>query len=423
MEPLEPHSGRRRIDLIARMRDAAVDIRPLRESRDYRRLYLGTAVSFIGSQITFVAVPFQVFDLTGSSVAVGIIGLCELVPIAGLSLIGGAIADAVDRRRLLLVTETGLALCSVLLAVNSLARPPRIWVIYVLVSISAGLFAIGLPAIRSAAPRLLPQDQLAAAAALASIYGNVGFIAGPLIAGLTIEGAGVQWAYWADAATFIVSIAAVRAAAPIPPLPGAASPGPKAVLEGIKYLRGRKVLQGSFVIDLIAMVFGMPRALFPALAAASGGGPGVVGIFYAAPAAGALAAALSSGWSRRVRRQGVAVYIAVVCWGAALALFGLSRIIWPAVVALIVAGAADMVSGVFRTAILQSSTPAHLQGRLTGIELLVVASGPSLGDFEAGVVAGLTTARVSAVSGGIACIVGVGIMALLLPAFARYEAA
>jgi hypothetical protein len=188
MEPLEPHSGRRRIGLIARMRDAAVDIRPLRESRDYRRLYLGTAVSFIGSQITFVAVPFQVFDLTGSSVAVGIIGLCELVPIAGLSLIGGAIADAVDRRRLLLVTETGLALCSVLLAVNSLARPPRIWVIYVLVSISAGLFAIGLPAIRSAAPRLLPQDQLAAAAALASIYGNVGFIAGPLIAGLTRRG-------------------------------------------------------------------------------------------------------------------------------------------------------------------------------------------------------------------------------------------
>src|ERR671915_106862 len=202
MEPLEPHSGRRRIGLIARLRDAAVDIRPLRESRDYRRLYLGAAVSFIGSQITFVAVPFQVFDLTGSSVAVGIIGLCELVPIAGLSLFGGAIADGVDRRRLLLVTETGLALCSVLLAGNSLARPPRLWVIYVLVSISAGLFAIGLPAIRSAAPRLLPQDQLAAAAALASIYGNVGFIAGPLIAGLTIEGAGVQGAYWADAATF-----------------------------------------------------------------------------------------------------------------------------------------------------------------------------------------------------------------------------
>jgi MFS family permease len=411
--------GSRRRRALSRL---AIDITPLRESADYRRLWAGNAVSFLGTQITFVAIPFQVFDLTGSTLAVGLLGLCELVPLVALSLLGGAVADRVDRRALLIGTDAALAATSVLLAINARLEHPQLWLIYSLASLSAALFAFGLPALRSTTPLLLPTHQLAAAAALQSVYGNLGFILGPLLSGVLIDYLGLVATYGVDAATYVVSFLAVLMVAPIPP-PVSDEQDRGSVLDGLRFLRGRRVLQGSFYVDLIAMIFGMPKALFPALAAVHfKGGPSTLGLLYAAPAMGALAAAATSGWAGGMRKQGIAVYSAVIAWGTALVVFGLSGSLWLALAALAVAGAADMISGIFRTAILQASAPQHMQGRLSGIELMVVASGPSLGDLEAGAVAALTSLRFSIVSGGLGCLAAVAVMALVLPQFARYDA-
>jgi hypothetical protein len=417
LEPVEPHAGQRR--LLARL---AVDIRPLRVSRDFRLLWIGSAISFLGTQITFVAIPFQIYDLSGSTLAVGLVGLCELIPLVTLSLWGGAIADRVDRRRLLIRTDSALAACSGLLALNATLGSPSLWAIYALAAVSAALFAVGLPALRSTTPLLLPAELLPAAAALGGIYGNLGFILGALLAGVLIQSLTLTGTYLIDAVTYVVSLALVMAIAPIPPRDRDPSDRPS-VLDGIRFLRGRPVLQGSFYVDIIAMVFGMPKALFPALAIERfGGGAGVLGLLYAAPAVGSFLAAATSGWTGSVRRQGLAAYAAVAGWGAALVVFGLATPLWFALGALAVAGAADMISGIFRSAILQTSAPDHMQGRLSGVELMVVAGGPSLGDLEAGAVAALTTLRFSIVSGGVGCILGVLGMMVLLPQFAKYDA-
>jgi MFS family permease len=415
LEPVESHAAPRKG--LGRL---VVDVRPLQASRDFRLLWIGAAISFLGTQITFVAVPFQVYRLTRSTLAVGLVGLCELVPLLALSLLGGAVADRTDRRSLLMRTDSALAVTSGLLAFNASLASPRLWLVYVLATASSALFAFGLPALRSSAPILLPTDLLPSAAALQSIYGSLGFIIGPLLAGVLIESLSLGWAYSADAATYVCSLLLVAAVRPVPPI-GMPSERPS-VLDGIRFLRGRPVLQGSFYVDIVAMVFGMPRALFPAIAAVRfGGGPGILGLLYAAPAVGSFFAAASSGWAANVSRQGLAVYAAVVAWGAALVAFGVADQLWLGLAALAVAGAADMVSGVFRTGILQGSTPNHMQGRLSGVELLVVASGPALGDLEAGAVAALTSLRFSVVSGGLGCIVGVAVLAFMLPQFARHR--
>jgi MFS family permease len=417
LEPVDRHAGQRK-----RWSRIAIDLRPLRTSRDFRLLWIGTAISFLGTQITFVAIPFQVYELTESSLAVGVVGLCELIPLVTLSLLGGAVADRMDRRALLIRTDSALAVTSALLALNAALGSPQLWAIYALAATSAALFAFGLPALRSTAPLLLPAPLLPAAAALHSMHGSLGFILGPLIAGVLIQTLSLEWTYALDATTYVFSLLLVLAVAPIPPLPVDASERPS-MLDGLRFLRGRPVLQGSFYVDLIAMVFGMPKALFPALAVMRfGGGPSVLGLLYAAPAVGSLLSAVTSGWAGGVRRQGLAVYIAVVAWGAALIVFGFSNSLSLGLAALAAAGAADMISGVFRTAILQASAPDHMQGRLSGVELMVVASGPALGDLEAGAVAAFTGLRFSVVSGGFACIAGVAVMALLLPKFARYRA-
>jgi hypothetical protein len=416
LEPVEPHAAPRKG--LGRL---VVDIRPLRVSRDFRLLWIAAAISFLGTQITFVAVPFQVYRLTRSTLAVGLVGLCELVPLLTLSLLGGAVADRTDRRSLLMRTDSALAVTSGLLAFNASFASPRLWLVYVLATASSALFAFGLPALRSSAPILLPTDLLPSAAALQSIYGSLGFIIGPLLAGVVIETLSLGWAYSADAATYFCSLLLVVAVRPIPPVDSTPSKRPS-VLDGIRFLRGRPVLQGSFYVDIVAMVFGMPRALFPAIAAVRfGGGPGILGLLYAAPAVGSFLAAASSGWAANVGRQGLAVYAAVIAWGAALIAFGVADDLWLGLAALAVAGAADMVSGVFRTAILQASAPTHMQGRISGVELLVVASGPALGDLEAGAVAAVTSLRFSVVSGGLGCIAGVAVLALMLPQFARYR--
>ena len=418
LEPRQGDPGDRRG--IARI---AIDVRPLRVARDFRLLWIGAAVSFLGTQITFVAIPFQVYRLTGSTFAVGLVGVCELIPLVTLSLLGGAVADRTDRRRLLIRTDSALAVTSGLLAINAMAGAPQLWAVYALAALSSALFAFGLPALRSSTPLLVPTHLIPSAAALQSIYGSLGLILGPLCAGLLIGTVGLGPTYLLDAGTYVFSFLLVVAVSPIPPRAMESEERPS-VLGGIKFLRGRRVLQGSFYVDIVAMVLGMPKALFPALAGVRfGGGPGVLGLLYAAPAVGSLFAAASSGWAGNVRRHGLAVYIAVVGWGAALTVFGFARELWLGLAALVAAGAADMISGVFRTAILQTSTPPEMQGRLSGVELLVVASGPALGDLEAGAVASLAGLQFAIVSGGLGCVAGVALMALVLPEFARYRAA
>jgi Transmembrane secretion effector len=272
-------------------------------------------------------------------------------------------------------------------------------------------------------PLLIQRDQLPAAAALQSVGGNAGFVVGPLIGGVLIEIVGLAGTYGIDVASYAVSLLAVRAVKPIPPVPREEGESRVSVLDGIRFVRRRPVLQGSFIVDLIAMIFGMPRALFPALAAQRyGGGAGLLGVLYAAPAVGSLMAVALSGWTGRVRSQGLVVYAAVVAWGVSLVVFGLAEGLIVGVIALAIAGAADMVSGIFRTAILQTAAPQEMQGRLSGVELLVVASGSSVGDLEAGALASLTSLRFSIIFGGVGCVVGVAVMALLLPQFARYDA-
>jgi MFS family permease len=408
--------------LGARVRGLALDLTPLRESRDFRLIYLGTSISSIGSHITFVAVPFQVFALTHSTLAVGLLGVCDLVPLLTLSLLGGVYADTIDKRRLLSWTESVAMACSIGFALNAGFAHPQLWLVYTLATINAGTYAMGSPALRSAMPHLVRREMLPAAAALNHVYYNIGHIAGPVMGGSLIAAIGLPATFLIDVGTFLFALGCMYLMKPIPPSSDAERRTIGSVLDGVKFLKGRPALQGSFLVDINAMFFGMPNALFPAVAASRFGGPTVLGLLYAAPAVGSLLVSLTSGWVTRVRRQGAAVYVAVIGWGAALVVFGVAHALWLALVALAVAGAADSVSGIFRTAILQTATPGHMLGRLHGVELAVVASGPSLGDIEAGALAAVTSVPLSIVFGGLACIAGVGLMALLLPEFARYDA-
>jgi MFS family permease len=400
-----------------------VDLTPLRASRDFRLLFAGNSVSQLGRQLTVVAVPYQVFLITGSSLAVGMVGLVTVVPLVTLTLAGGAIADAVDRRKLLLVTQLLSAATSAGLALNAMSPSPRLWPIYVLAGLSAGLAGVDHPARNAIIPGLVGRRLFPSAAALGQIQFQVAHVAGPALAGLIISRMSLATAYWIDVASFGAAVAAVAAIRPQPPEGGGTRPGWSSIREGLHYVKGRRLLIGTFLIDINAMVFGMPRALFPALGTGFfGGGAVAVGLLYAAPGAGALAGALLTGWEGGVRRQGRAVIVAVLVWGAAITAFGLVPWLPLALVLLALAGAADVVSAVFRNTILQLSVPDNMRGRLSSVHIAVVTGGPQLGDAEAGAVAALTTPRVSVVSGGLACMLGVLALLRLVPELARYDA-
>jgi len=400
-----------------------VDLTPLRVSRDYRLLFTGNAVSYLGRQLTVVAIPFQVFTITGSSLAVGMIGLATVVPLVTLSLAGGAIADAVDRRKLLLVTQLLSAATSAGLALNAGSSSPRLWPIYVLAALSAGLAGADQPARNAMIPNLVGRKLYPSAASLGQIQFQVGQVAGPALAGLIISQVSLAAAYWIDVASFGAAVLALVLIRPQPPEGGGTRASLSSIAEGLRYVRGRKLLVGTFLIDINAMVFGMPRALFPALGTGFfGGGAATVGLLYAAPGAGALIGALFTGWVGGVRRQGRAVIIAVIVWGAAIAVFGLVPWLPVGLFMLALAGAADVVSAVFRNTILQLSVPDGLRGRLSSVHIAVVTGGPQLGDAESGAVAALTSARFSVVSGGVACILGVAALVRWVPELARYDA-
>lgn len=403
-------------------RHVLMDLTPLRRSRDYRALVGGLGVSTLGNQLTQVAVPFQVYALTHSSLYVGLASLAQLFPLIIGSLLGGSLADSCDRRRLLLIVEAIGALLSACLAVNS-DLGPALWPLFVFPAAAAAASGIDSASRNAMVPSLVGMDLVPSANAIFQSLTQTGSVVGPAAAGVLLAGAGVKAVYWVDVATFAVALVSVLTISPQPPTgAGTTRPGWRSMLEGFRFVGRSQALQGGYLIDVNAMVFGMPRALFPALGiTVFGGGATAVGLLYAAPGAGALIGAVTTGWVGRVRRQGLAVIAAVLAWGTAITLFGLVRWLPLALLLLAIAGWADVLSAVFRNTILQQAAPDNMRGRLFGVHMAVVTGGPRLGDLESGAVADAFGDTVSVVSGGLACVAGALLLAKLLPGFRRYR--
>ncbi len=400
-----------------------MDLGPLRRHRDFRWLYAAQFVSFLGSMVTYVALPYQMFQLTGSSLKVGLLGAAELVPLLATAFVGGALADFVDRRRMVLWTELGLACGSGGLALAALSGRPPVWTLYAIAAFMSALNGLQRPSLEAMAPRLVDAGEMPALSSLATLRGSVGMIAGPALGGALIASTGLASTYLFDVATFAFSLAAIRTirAVPVPKSESDAGPTLRSVLEGFRYARSRQELMGTYVVDFVAMVFGMPLALFPAIAATRGGAH-ALGLLTAAPACGALAASLTSRWTARVHRHGLAVMAAATVWGLAIVGFGFAGGLVPALLFLACAGAADCISGLFRMTLWNQTIPDTFRGRLAGIEMVSYMSGPLLGNVEAGMIAAAFNVKVSIVSGGVLCVVGVLLCALLLPRFVAYDA-
>lgn len=398
-----------------------IDLSPLRRHREFRLLYLGQLVSMAGSAITLVALPFQVYDQTRSSLAVGLISLAELVPTLTLALVGGALADAIDRRLLVMITDLGSIAGLAVLVANATREAPALWVLYVAGALLAGCYALQRPPLDAILPRLVPEEDLPAAMALNFLRFDAGAIVAPALGGLLIAGAGLALTYAVDALTFALSLLALSRMAPVPPAADADAPSLRTVLDGVRYARSRKDLLGTYLVDMNAMFFGIPVALFPAVAIAFGG-PEVLGLLFSAEAAGAIVAGALSGWVGGVSRHGRAIVLAAACYGLAVAAFGLAGPLWLALAFLGCAGAADTVSGLFRGLMWNTTIPDHLRGRMAGIEMVSYTSGPLLGGVRAGGLASLVGTRGSIVSGGVACLGGCAVLAFALPALWRYDA-
>jgi MFS family permease len=404
------------------MRRLTIDLSPLRESAPFRRLFFGQSISWFAGEITWIAVPIQLFGLTHSTLQVGLLYLSTLVPLLVAPIVGGALADAVDRRTMLLIAEAGFGLVSVVLAVNASLAHPRVWALYLLDFVGTAVFSFGTPAMRSLLPRIVREEKIVAASALDSLASNFNAVAGPAAGGLVIAAIGFRGTYLVDVASFGVSLGSIWLLPRMPAAHDAEAASWQTIREGFRYVRTQPVVMGIFLVDANAMIFGMPMALFPALGEHFGGGSKTVGFLYAAPYAGALLASIFSGWAGHIRRQGLGVVIAAAAWGAALVAFGFATALWVALLTLAVAGAADFISALWRSVIVLTATPDAMRGRVTGIEFTQVAAAPTLGNLEAGVVASVTSLRFSIVSGGLACIAGCGLLVLAIPALLRYDA-
>lgn len=408
------------------------DLTPLRVSAPYRRLWAGLGISNVGQQMTAVAVGLQVYDLTKSSFMVGLVGLFQLIPLIGFGLYGGTLSDAFDRRLVGLISALGLWGCSMLFMLQSALSINSVGVLFLVVAVQSGFFAVGNPARQAIIPRLVPKEMLPAANALSMVTWNIGFTLGPLIGGLVIAAFGtVSAAYVIDVVAFAIVVWAMWRLPSLPPILIAGDVRPRAgwgaVKEGFVFLKGKRNLQMSFYEDIIAMVFGMPRALFPAIAAQWYGGSMrevamVLGFLAAAPAVGALLSSIFSGPLGAVRAQGRWVIISIVVWGSTIAAFGMVRWLPLALLFLIIAGAADNVSAIFRTTIMQAATPDEYRGRLQGIFTVVVAGGPRLGDVEAGAVAAVAGEAFAVISGGVMCVVLALGLGRAMPSFWKYDA-
>ena len=416
-------SGGKRAGLRGRLGLLAPDVSALRESRDLRLVVLGNFVSGMGTQATLVALPYQIYVETRSALLVGLLGAVELVPLIASALWGGAMADRMDRRTLLLLDQIGLVLVAGALAAVSFAGDPSIAVLYVLAGLLAGVSALQNVVRSAIVPTLVRRELMRSA--LAFNYGlyQLTMVIGPGLGGLIIAALGVGAAYTIDAVSCLAMVFAVIAIAPQPPK-GVVQHETirRSIADGLRFVRGNQALLGSFAIDLVAMTFGMPRALFAVLAVSvyHAGATGT-GVLYSAVSLGATVAAITTGWLPHTRRLGLVVIWAVIAWAVAITFAGLASSLWIAAALLAVAGAADSVSAVCRTTINQTVTPDHMRGRMSSVFSLVVTSGPRLGDIESGVVAGATTPRFSVTSGGLACLVGVGIVMIAFPALKRYD--
>lgn len=408
-----------------------IDVTPLRQSAPYRRLWASIGISNVGQQMTSVAVGLQVYELTRSSFMVGLVGLFQLVPLIGFGLYGGTLSDAFDRRIVGTVTAIGLWACSIGFLAQSVMGLDSVGMLYVLVAVQSAFFAVGSATRQAIIPRLVPTELLPAANALSMMTWSIGFTLGPLIGGLLVATSGtVTTAYLADVVAFTLMIWAMWRLPSLPPvLIDGARPraGWASVREGFAFLSDKRTLKMTFYEDIVAMVFGMPRALFPAIAAQWYGGSTreialTLGLLSAAPALGALISAVFSGPFGRVRWQGRVIFVSILVWGVAIAAFGLVRSLPIALALLAVAGAADNVSAVFRSTILQAATPDEYRGRLQGVFTVVVGGGPRLGDVEAGAVAAAAGEAFSVVSGGIACVVLATALVIKSPSFLRYDA-
>lgn len=401
------------------IRAFAIDPTPLKQSPAFRRLFLGQAVSAFGSMMTYAVFPWQMYQLTKSNALVGMIGVVEFVPMFVLAFIGGALADIVDRRRWIIWLEVAKAVLIGLLAVNAFWPQPRVWVLFVVTFVYSAAAALQRPAYEALQQSILPPEMMASAAALVSLRYNFASIVGPGLGGVLAASMGAGWAYAIDVLTFLFSLWAL--------LGLRATPAPEehdgltlhSIAEGMRYAWARKDLLGTYLIDLNAMFFGMPMALFPAMAEQFGNAS--VGWLYAMPAVGAFLTSLVSGWTTKINKHGLAVAIAATVWGVAIIGFGLAQQLWLALLFLALAGGADNISGIFRMTMWNQSIPNHLRGRLAGIELVSYTTGPMLGNAEAGFVASWFSVRTSVVSGGVLCVIGSVLVTALLPAFLHYD--
>jgi MFS family permease len=388
-------------------------------------LWLGELISQTGHQITTVALFVQVDRMTGSTAAVGAIGLVQLGPMIVTSVLGGPLIDRHDRRVILLLAQAGLMGASSLLLAGALAGDPPLALVYLAAALNGALLSVSMPTRAAMTPNLVPAAMLPSAAALNQVMWNTAAIVGPAVGGIIVGRVGLGWAYGIDVATYVVALGfafLLHSQVPHRAAGEEHERGSAAILNGFRYLKGKRILQSTYTVDIVAMVFGMPRALFPILAREQfRQGAEAVGWLFSAVASGALLGALASGWVSRVRRQGLAILVAVTIWGVGIIAFGLAgdRLL-VALSCLAVAGAADVISAVFRSTIQQLTVPDALRGRLMSFNILVVAGGPRLGDFEAGVVASAVTPTFSVVSGGALCLVGVTVIAALVPRFARW---
>jgi MFS family permease len=401
-------------------RRTSIDVTPLRTSRDFRLLFVGGAASYLGSMVTYVALPFQLKVLTGSFVQVGALGAVEVVPLIVFGLWGGALADALDRRRVVISTEIAFTLLSASLVVNALLRHPHVWPLYAFGFVVAGLDGLQRPSLEALVPRIVAHDQQGAAAALSSIRMNIGTLLGPAVGGILVATAGPATAYSVDVVSFAISLGCLLAMRATPPPSEGTPPSMRAIVAGLAYAWSRKDLLGTYCIDLSAMFFAFPYALFPFVADAYHA-RWALGLLYSAGEVGSMVMTLTSGWTKHVHHHGRAIAYSAFVWGAAIAFLWIAPSIWVVLGLLTVAGGADMVSGLFRMLMWNQTIPDELRGRLAGIELLSYSIGPSLGQTRGGLVARWGGLRTSLGSGGVSCCVATVLLAIALPALWAYD--
>jgi len=398
-----------------------MDLTPWRASRDFRLLFSAGTVFYLGAMITYVAIPYQLYTLTGSNVAVGLVGLVELVPLIVFGLYGGALADHVDRRKLLVSTGLSQAVLTVLLAVNAFQDEPRVWLLYVISFFLAAAQSIQRPSKEALLPRTVTHEQLPAANALDSFGMQAGVLVGPAVGGLLLAHAGAGWCYVVDVVGLLVASGLFAAMRSYAHRDETTPPSLAWIADGLRYAMSRRDLMGTYLVDIAAMILAIPVVLFPALAEDIFARPDLLGLLYSAETVGALLATVTSGWVSRVHHHGRAIVLAAAGYGLFIGLAGLAPTIWWAMAAFALAGAADMISGMFRGTVWSQTIPEAMRGRLAGIEMLSYSLGPLGGQIRAGFVADLWSVRAAITSGGLACVAGVGVTALVLRDFWGYD--